>query len=538
MSTNNSNLDLVIVMPVAAMDWHLAVKFLKWCRVMESRAPNAMRVDKKFMILCSPALDATHRLKLLHAVPPSALAHVDAAHIEESGYFGSANRMFLAALQAMEQKFPGHAMLWVEADCVPMRSNWFELIRDEYRSCGQPFMGDHVLDGAFPYMTGNGVYHPDWRRLAPSLADIAAYDAAWGWDSKCAPQVFRQSHRAKTIQQIWRPVLPMTSTAGINAETALFHQCKDGTLIDVLAGEKIPMDAALAESTYEKERHLHGGEHNRSKTHKRIKVNPVTEILIVTFKRDMEFLKLCLQSIEKYAVGFGNVTVLVPSTERGLYEWASKWRIQYFEETPGKGMMSHELEVIRADRWCEGADIIAVLDADCLFWRTTTPNDLAPQGKPIIVREHYDKVGNPNRHLWRDCVDRAIGIRPDYEMMVCKPPIFHRETFSKTRELIEATTGRRYETFIMSQRSEWPQEFAEFPTLSTVALNYFKDEYTWVDYDKAADKARFGINNDNFQYIYDPLRDFVVEGWSHDFNRYHADWKQFLNGNNPQFYIK
>jgi Methyltransferase domain len=241
--TDNRGLDAVIVLPVARFDWNLALKNLKWIRSIGCAQP--------IIAYCTHELTDAQRDELAEFATV-----VIARHIKEVSYFGTPNQMFKGALEYAEREHPGKAMLWLEADAIPLRATWVDEIMAEYRDCGRPFLGDVQKDGDIPHLSGNAVYHPSWRKLAPSLAALGQEEC--GWDSLCAHDLLPRSHHAKTIQQIWRPPLPITAAwaaQNIRPETALFHQCKDGSLIDVLCDRagipRIPLAPALCASTYD-----------------------------------------------------------------------------------------------------------------------------------------------------------------------------------------------------------------------------------------------------------------------------------------------
>lgn len=248
--TDNRGLELVVVIPVCRPDWHLAVKLLKWIVALQ----RPMQSMPPIIVYCAPALKPDEVATL--ADISLQFTVYQATHFEDTGYFGGANEMIKGSLDYCEENHPERAMLFVEADAIPMRWDWLEQIAAEYRGCGQPFMGDVVICER-PHMTGNAVYHPKWRTIAPSLARLPGPDYEWGWDSMCCDDTLTRAHRATTIQQVWRPPLPITeawASANIRSGVALFHQVKDGSLIDVLCARNgipaIPIDAALCESTY------------------------------------------------------------------------------------------------------------------------------------------------------------------------------------------------------------------------------------------------------------------------------------------------
>ena len=551
--TDNLMLECVVVLPVARFDFHLAKKLLAWMKIPQ---------QVPFIISASPDLTAQQREELLLGVNHTVI-HI--SPVKELGYFGTPNQMFKGALEYCERNFPGRAVLWVEADAIPMRATWVDEIMAEYQLYSRPFLADFQRAGALPHTTGNAVYHPNWRKLAPSLAELGTQ--ACGWDSLCSHDLAPRCHPAKTIQQIWRPPLPITAEwakANIRPETALFHQCKDGSLIDVLCAQNklplIPLAPALCESTYEKDRHRLTPEQNdgpqgevfkpskqvvelkpRSKGIARMGT-PRVAILIVTFKRDMDFLHYCLASIATYARGFHSVILCVPEAERGLYDWVGRNvnMIQYFNEPAGKGMLAHELQIMHADDICGDVDFVLHLDADCMFWKNVTPTDYLPDGKALCVRELYSKITNQNRFVWRKVVDDCTGIFIEADGMVRHPQIHPVEVYPLARNQVEKTTGKRLDIVVLNGRNEFPQSFAEFPVIYAVGRQFLRDRYCYVEYDKAADRKRYGIPPEqDFQYIYDPTRDFAVEFWSHGgMARYRAEADCYLAGQLPKFCLK
>jgi hypothetical protein len=548
--TDNREIPLVVVIPVARFDWHQAKKLLRW---IESLADHRTEPTVcSLVVLASPTITDGEREQL-----DTSGRVVAADWLKELGYFGTPNQVIKGALEYVEKNFPGHAMLFVEADAVPMRSTWLDEIRREYYFCGRPFMGDFFREGDIPHMTGNAVYHPNWRVLAPSLAALGTEECAW--DTLCAHETMPRAHCAKTIQQIWRPSLPITAAyvhSNVRPETALFHQCKDSSLIDVLCQQAgmplIPLDRPLCESTYATQRHgalsplpnIPGDFVPSPATAAAAPpASPGTEILIVTFRRDIEFLRYCLKSIVQFARGFSGVTLVVPSAEKGLYDG---WKpgavtVKYFDEAPGKGMLHHEVQICRADEWCPNADAILHLDPDCVFWRTVTPADLCPGGRPLLVRERYADIAprNPNRLIWQKCVEAATGIVPEFETMVRHPQIHLRGVYAKTRELVETHTGRTFDDFVLSRENAFPQGFCEYNTLGAVALTYYADRYTVVDYDQAAEAREFNLDPSSFQYLYRRDRDFVIECWSHGgIERYRGLLEGVLQNKRPAYVLK
>ena len=521
--TDNTTLDLVVAIPVARFDWNLAKKLLTWMAAIPPDCPT--------VAYCTPEL-TDDQARQLKAVGPKDLIIAREDRVKEVGYFGSASQMFLGAAEFCEKNFPGRAMLFVEADAVPMRAGWATAIRDEYRACGRPFMGDFIRAWDVPHMSGNAVYHPNWRNIAPDLARCCLPNLT-GWDASCAHQTLSRAHLSRTIQQIWRPPLPITeqyARAKIRESTALFHQCKDGSMIDVLCTREhcpvIPLEKPLCESTYltQPRNHLFNTI---------AEAQPSVAILIVTYAKDIEFLRFCLRSIEKYTTGFAGVTVVVPRAEMGLYDWISpQIRMCYFQEEAGKGMLHHEVQKCRADEWIPGVDFIMHLDADCMFWKPAKPSDYLIRGRALMVRERYDAITGyavAGRKNWRIGVEAALGFKPEFETMVRHPQVYPRGIYSAVRKAVEAHTGMAFDDYVLSGRNEFPPSFGEFDTIGAIAIRDFPSRFHFVDYDRAADCSRFGVDPALVQYLYRRDRDFLIEFWSHGgIEKYRAAAEQFL----------
>ena len=185
--------------------------------------------------------------------------------------------------------------------------------------------------------------------------------------------------------------------------------------------------------------------------------------------------------------------MVVPSHERGQYDWIGRDAVvKYFDEAPGKGMLSHEIQKCRADEWCDGADYVLHMDADCMFFRVTRPLGFLVEGRCLSVREEYARITNMNRHIWADVVEKATGMRPAHDYMVRHPQIHPREVYHITRKIVAERAGCAFDQYVLGCQNAFPQGFAEFPTLSTVGAVVMPGAYEYVEYDKDVDAKIVG----------------------------------------------
>lgn len=217
-----------------------------------------------------------------------------------------------------------------------------------------------------------------------------------------------------------------------------------------------------------------------------------TEIFIVSFRRDFEYLKFCLRSIVKFATGFSGVTVLVPDQDYQLAEqlfidlnadFKFPATLAHGAEWPERGHLWHICQKLRSDEWCPKADFICHLDSDCVFREPVTPDDYFVDGKPVLLIEEYAGLekqfpGFP----WRRCVEKALKEPVKYETMRRHPMVNPRGLYPAVRNLVESRQGMPFDEYVIAQRWTFPAGFADFNTLGAVALMPpWKDQYHFIE---------------------------------------------------------
>src|SRR6478609_156057 len=109
--TDNRGIKLVVVIPVARCEFHLAIKLLKFLDSFDAYR------GFPFVVLCAPGIGPEER-EMLEDV--AQWATVATTNYKDTGYFGGANMAFKSALEYCEEHFPERAMLWCETDTAPM----------------------------------------------------------------------------------------------------------------------------------------------------------------------------------------------------------------------------------------------------------------------------------------------------------------------------------------------------------------------------------------------------------------------------------
>lgn len=219
-------------------------------------------------------------------------------------------------------------------------------------------------------------------------------------------------------------------------------------------------------------------------------------IVIVSHQPDSWWLRIALQSIRKYAMGFERVVVACPSDGaqqavlRPICE-AGGAECVPIHETPGKGHLSQNVAKCRADTLTD-ADYVMHLDSDSVFTEPAMPSDYFVNGRPILWRRSYASLFRSTHgawqaafRKWQDNVQRALGWSEEWETMQRLPIVHERAVYAATRKRVEQTHGVPFDQWVMAQdcvitpsgeRVTQPG-FTEFDTLGSVALHEFAHRY-------------------------------------------------------------
>jgi len=137
--------------------------------------------------------------------------------------------------------------LWLEADATPLREQWHVILENVYNSCGKLFMGPIVPHRG--HCNGVAIYPPRTVDYIPNaLASNLPKEIAWDYAMK-EEMIDLCFDAGGFIQHVWgiinatpNPIEGDAPSFGtiehvekwVNPNAALFHRCKDGSLIDRL----------------------------------------------------------------------------------------------------------------------------------------------------------------------------------------------------------------------------------------------------------------------------------------------------------------
>jgi hypothetical protein len=201
------------------------------------------------------------------------------------------------------------------------------------------------------------------------------------------------------------------------------------------------------------------------------------DLFIRSYWKDLEWLRYCLASIDRYCHGFRSVIVVVPrSTAPWLrreplpahvrVEFCPDYQVDY---------LGQQVTKLLADTISE-ADYICHVDSDCVFFRATAPEDLITDGKPRVLMQSSALLG---RHYpWQKPTERFLGC-PVLDDFMRQPPFtFPRWLYGALRGHAQAMHATDIERYVTGRP---PREFSEFNALGAFAWQHYHEDFVWVD---------------------------------------------------------
>lgn len=300
---------LAVVLAYHSKDIKLCMRLLEWI------AELGKNDNQLFLISGRSSTEAEDDLVQSVAKNAFSVVNLIKQHVgDELGWPGAPNAMFGAAASYMAANLQT-AWLWLEPDCVFLKPDALGTLQKEYYAAGKRYMG--AIQNKF--LAGVAVYPRD------AYKDFALHvkSTTIPWDVLGGDAILKQSHITNLIQHEWGesgsapPVFKDLSR--IRPEAVLFHRCKDGSLIDVLASARQSsprMDVQKAkqttESHKEEQRKAEPSDDKQDKkvVQPRIAVDGIDWTIIVTSYNRQHLLRRAIESCS-YARG---AHVIITST--------------------------------------------------------------------------------------------------------------------------------------------------------------------------------------------------------------------------------
>ena len=82
---------------------------------------------------------------------------------------------------------------------------------------------------------------------------------------------------------------------------------------------------------------------------------------------------------------------------------------------------------------------------------------------------------------WKGATEACLPFEIHFETMRQHGETYTRDTYKRTRDLVEQKTGLPFDYYVASCRNQFPQSICEFVALGNVAIHCFGEKYHLVD---------------------------------------------------------
>lgn len=211
-----------------------------------------------------------------------------------------------------------------------------------------------------------------------------------------------------------------------------------------------------------------------------------TRILIVSYSKDIPYLRLNLKTIRKFASGFSGLTIVVPGDERPMFEDLAKGyeadlRVYDRPTDPARWQIAAQCQKCWADGHCPDADYILHTDSDCIFTEPVTPEDYFQNDKPVMLYEAYSRL-SPSIP-WKVPTEQVLGRPVEFEFMRRHPQVNPLGVYSALRLHVEKLHKRLFTDFVHSRNPNYPWGFSEHNAIGAFAYYdpTWQLRYHWHD---------------------------------------------------------
>lgn len=241
---------MTIVVPFDANFAPAAIRLLNWCVELSGRQRHPC------VLVCSKDTPPAVRQEVFNAAQEAfaSVVIINPYQTDKHQWPQTVNLFFRTTCAYME-KVKKESFFWCEVDCVPLVSNWIDLLEAEYYIANKPYMGFR-RDIPVPHISGPAIYPHNVRRYnSESLRDIRNRFGVLSFDLVEGKQTLKHAHVTKQIHHEWGAKdAPWTfpdkeSLKRINQEAVVFHRSKSGDLIERLR-ENMPKRVAAFDPAY------------------------------------------------------------------------------------------------------------------------------------------------------------------------------------------------------------------------------------------------------------------------------------------------
>lgn len=202
-----------------------------------------------------------------------------------------------------------------------------------------------------------------------------------------------------------------------------------------------------------------------------------TGIFIKTYLNDLPWLKYCVESIRKYAIGIDEIVIAADeSCRKHMDDYSELARVVFVPEWDN-GYIQQQYVKLHADNMMK-SDYILYVDSDCVFHDYFSENSFMIGRKPILLKTRYSSLKGSGAEAWKPITEKAVGWPVDWEYMRRIPLMYHRDTISAFRNATHP--------LVPNLRKMQDRSFSEFNAVGAFIEKYEGHKYriintkTWI----------------------------------------------------------
>jgi glycosyltransferase involved in cell wall biosynthesis len=173
----------------------------------------------------------------------------------------------------------------------------------------------------------------------------------------------------------------------------------------------------------------------------------MVSIFIRTYYKDLKWLEYCLKSIHKNLKGWDEIVVCIPASQKDNLKNLTAERVvtckKYKDDYLGQ-----QVSKLQAHEHCNG-DFILFVDSDVVFYEGAHVDDYFKDGKPVILKDKYENVGEAI--CWKPITEKLFGKEIKYEYMRRAPQLYCKSSLVKINkrfpELERYIVGQPFRAF-------------------------------------------------------------------------------------------
>jgi hypothetical protein len=199
-------------------------------------------------------------------------------------------------------------------------------------------------------------------------------------------------------------------------------------------------------------------------------------LFIRSYWKDLDWLVLCLASVQRYCHDFDEVVVVVPRSTEAWLKRIDLPRVGRLELCPNyrDDYLGQQATKLAADTFTD-ATFICHVDSDCIFVRDTAPDDFIVDTRARIARRPIERLGR--ERPWQRPTEKFLGWAVRHDFMLHPPFTFPRWLYDSVRRHAVAAHGVDLETYLDAQP---PRGFSEFNVLGAYAWRCAPDRFLWA----------------------------------------------------------